>query len=94
MNPFSTRTFRTPRRSAFVSPLGKGRLTSNVHFYDLHTSSYKVIYFLSNIYKWTLTLLTVESFSAVVAYILCGQPVCYAKDDGKNVKTLIEHWSL
>ena len=38
---------------------------SNLHFYDLHTSSYKMIYFLSNIYKWTLTLLTVENSSAV-----------------------------
>ena len=40
---------------------------SNLHFFDLHTSSYKMIYFLSNIYKWTLTLLTVESSWAVFA---------------------------
>ena len=40
---------------------------SNLHFYDLHTSSYKMIYFLSDIYKWTLTLLTVESSSVVFA---------------------------
>ena len=38
---------------------------SNLHFYDLHTSNYKMIYFLFNIYKWTLTLLTVESSSVV-----------------------------
>ena len=44
-----------------------GRLTRNLHFYDLHTSSYKMIYFLSNIYKWTLTLISVESSSAVFA---------------------------
>ena len=40
---------------------------SNLHFYDLHTSSYKMIYFLSNICRWTLRLLTVESSSAVFA---------------------------
>ena len=40
---------------------------SNLHFYDLHTASYIMIYFLSNVYKWTLTLLTVESSSAVFA---------------------------
>ena len=40
---------------------------SNLHFYDLHTSSYKMIYFLSNIYKWMLTLLAVESSWAVFA---------------------------
>ena len=40
---------------------------SNLHFHDLHTSSHKIIYFLSDIYKWTLTLLTVESSSAVFA---------------------------
>ena len=59
---------------------------SNLHFYDLHTSSYKMIYFLSSVYKWTLTLLTVESSSAVFAIYLCGQPVCCAliKDGGQN----------
>ena len=45
----------------------RGRSTSNLHFYDLHTSSYKMIYFLSNIYMWTLILLMVESSSAVFA---------------------------
>ena len=40
---------------------------SNRHCYDLHASSYKMIYFLSNIYKWALTLLTVENSSAVLA---------------------------
>ena len=48
---------------------------SNLHFYDLHTSSYQIIYIyiiyfiyiLSNIYNLTLTLLTVESSSAVFA---------------------------
>ena len=40
--------------------------TSNLHFYDFHTSSHKMIYFLSNVYKWTLTLFTVESCLAVV----------------------------
>ena len=35
----------TPRRFAFVSPLGYGRSMSNLYFYDLHTSSYKMIYF-------------------------------------------------
>ena len=43
-----------------------------LHFYDLHTSSCKMIYFLSNIYKWTLTLLTVESSSAVFAIYFMG----------------------
>ena len=59
---------------------------SNLHFYGLHTSSYKMRYFLSDIYKWTLTLLTVERSLAVFAIISCGQPVCYAliKDGGKN----------
>ena len=40
---------------------------SSLYFYDGHTSSYKMIYFLSNIYKWTLTLLTVKSSLAVFA---------------------------
>ena len=31
---------------AFVSPLGKGRLAHNLHFYDLHTSSYNMINFI------------------------------------------------
>ena len=36
-------------------PLGLGtRLSKNLHIYDLHTSSYKIIYFLPNIYKWIL----------------------------------------
>ena len=35
----------TPRRYAFVSPLGQGRLSNNLHIYDLHTSSYKMIFF-------------------------------------------------
>ena len=46
-------------------PLVKEGLMSNLHFYDLHTSS--LVYFLSNIYKWTLTLLTVESSWVVFA---------------------------
>ena len=49
---------------------------SNLHFYDLHTSSYKMLYFLSDIYKWTLTLLTVKSSSAAFAIISSGQPIC------------------
>ena len=51
----------------FLSPWGKGRLTSNLHFYDLHTSKLQNDVFLSSIYKWTLTLLRVESSSAVFA---------------------------
>ena len=46
-----------------------------------------MIYLLSNVYKWTLTLLTVESsLGAVAILFLFGQPVCYAliKDGGKN----------
>ena len=46
--------------------LGQGTLTRNLHFYDLHTSSHKVMYFFSYIYKWTLTLLTLESSLAVI----------------------------
>ena len=46
---------------------------SDLHFYDLHTSSYKMIYFYFNIYKWMLTLPVVKSSSAVFAIILCGQ---------------------
>ena len=63
---------------------------SSLHFYDPHTSSYKMIHFLSNIYKWTPTLLMVESFLAVftiyVIYISCSQLVCYAmiKDGDKK----------
>ena len=44
-----------------------GRSMSNLHFHDLHTSSYKMIHFLSNVYKWTLTLLRIESSLAVFA---------------------------
>ena len=40
---------------------------SNLHFYDLHNSNYRMIYLLSNVYKWTLTLLVVETSSAVFA---------------------------
>ena len=32
----------TPRRFAFVSHLGYGRLMSNLHFYDLHTGSINI----------------------------------------------------
>ena len=46
---------------------------SDLHFYDLHTSSYKMIYFYFNIYKWTLTLPMVESSSAVFAIYFSGQ---------------------
>ena len=40
---------------------------SDPHFHDLQTSSYKMIYFKFNIYKWALTLPMVESSSAVFA---------------------------
>ena len=39
----------------------------DLYFYDLHTSSCKMIYFYFNIYKWTLTLPMVKSSSAVFA---------------------------
>ena len=47
--------------------------------FKLGISSYKMIYFLSNIYKWTPTLLTTGSSLGGIChiYILCGQPVCY-----------------
>ena len=38
-----------------LPPLGLGRLSKNLYIYDLHTSSYKIIYFLPNIYKWILS---------------------------------------
>ena len=60
----------TPHQFALVSSLGKGKSMSNLHLHDLHTSSYKMIYFLSNIYKWTLTLLIVESSLVVFAIYL------------------------
>ena len=63
MDPFQQVLFGL----SITLPLCQGRSTSNLHFYDLHTSSYKMIYFLSKVYKWTLTLLTVESSSAVFA---------------------------
>ena len=68
----------TPRRFAFVSLLRKGRLMSNLHFYDLPTLSYNMIDVLSNIYKWTLTLLKVESSSAVFAiyFVLSAGLLC------------------
>ena len=45
-----------------------------------------MIYLLSNIHEWTLTLLTIEVLRRYLPYILCGQPVCYAliQDGGKN----------
>ena len=62
-----------PPGGGFQSPkyhlgLGQGTLTRNLHFYDLHTSYFKLQsdVFFSYIYKWTLTLLTVESSSAVI----------------------------
>ena len=48
-----------------------------------------MMYFLPNVYKWILTLLTVESSSAVFAIISCGQPICYTliEDGSKNHKS-------
>ena len=45
-----------------------------------------MIYFLSNIYKWSLTLLTVESSSVVFSIYFMRSAVCYAliQDGGKS----------
>ena len=51
--------------------------TSDFHFYDLYSSSCRVIYLLPSIYMWTLTLLTAESFSAIfVIYFMQSAGLC------------------
>ena len=69
---------------------------SNLHFYDLHSSRYKMIYFLSKIYKWTLTLLTAESSSAVVAiyFIWSAGLLCPDSRWRKTMKALIREANL
>ena len=55
-----------------------------------------MIYFLSKIWKWTLTLLTVESSSVVFATYFMWSLVCFVliQDGGKNCEKAINFRAL
>ena len=77
---------------AFVPFPGCARLPNNFQIIILHTPSYKMQYFLSNIHTWTLAFIAVENSSAVFSiYLKCGQPVYFVlfQDGAKTYESLI-----
>ena len=64
---------------------------SNLHFYDLHTSSNKMIYFYPMFISGHSHYLQLKVLLQYFPYISFGQLVCCAliKDGGKTMKELI-----